>query len=61
MAAAVEQHTQFRDAPVSVTLASVLALGGRVTGKLTKALGRARGSGNCETRRAARAGYRTRR
>jgi hypothetical protein len=37
-AAAVEQHTQFRDAPVSVALASVLALGGRVTGKLTKAL-----------------------
>ena len=37
-AAAVEQHTQFRDAPVSVAVASVLALGGRVTGKLTKAL-----------------------
>ncbi len=37
-AAAVEQHSQFRDAPVSVALASVLALGGRVTGKLTKAL-----------------------
>ena len=40
-AAAVEQHTQFRDAPVSVALASVLALGGQVTGKLTKALRRA--------------------
>ena len=40
-AAAVEQHTQFRDAPVSVALASVLALGGRVTGKLTKVLRRA--------------------
>ncbi|HEY4397704.1 MAG TPA: hypothetical protein VGO28_08515, partial [Acidimicrobiia bacterium] len=40
-AAAVEQHTQFRDAPVSVALASVLALGGRVTGQLTKALRRA--------------------
>jgi Domain of unknown function (DUF362) len=37
-AAAVEQHTQFRDAPVSVALASALAFGGRVTGKLTKAL-----------------------
>ena len=32
-AAAVEQHTQFRDAPVSVALASVLALGGRVDGQ----------------------------
>ena len=28
-AAAVGQHTQFRDAPMSVALASVLALGGR--------------------------------
>jgi hypothetical protein len=37
-AAAVQQHTQFRDAPVSVAVASALALGGRVTGKLTKAL-----------------------
>jgi len=37
-AAAVQQHTQFRDAPVSVAIASALALGGRVTGKLTKAL-----------------------
>lgn len=37
-AAAVEQHTQFRDAPVSVALASVLSFGGRITGKLTNAL-----------------------
>ncbi|MDQ6852271.1 MAG: DUF362 domain-containing protein [Actinomycetota bacterium] len=37
-AAAVRQHTQFRDAPVSVAMASALALGGRVSGKLTKAL-----------------------
>lgn len=37
-AAAVRQHTQFRDAPVAVTLASALAMGGRLSGKLTKAL-----------------------